>query len=129
MSGPFTDDDARQLFEAMRKTQPIIDTQHAIIKYAEPMAQFLAEAARASGQALGDDPAYALMKWMDVILERAREILKEQGECIRRSGTRSETSMSTLPRSAVTLSNRLLEASANPDTPTESTATKDSSSR
>lgn len=50
-------------------------TQHAIIKYAEAMAQVLAEAALASQKATGDRPQVALDKWIRVIRERAVEII------------------------------------------------------
>lgn len=58
-------------------SNPIIETQHGIIRYAEEMAQVLAEAGRASHDALGDPAEVAVRKWSDVILKRALEILRK----------------------------------------------------
>lgn len=55
----------------------VVQTQHAILKYAEPMAQFLAAAAFASEKAVGDPADHALRNWLDVIHNRALELLSE----------------------------------------------------
>ena len=68
--GPFTDD-------MIRNWVQVAKTQRSIIDYAEGMAQVLAEAGRASHKAIGDDPAYAVNKWVEIIRRRAMEILKE----------------------------------------------------
>lgn len=68
--GPFTDDMVRHYVKTLQ-------TQHGIIKYAEAMAKFLAEAGRASEQAVGDSPAIAVSRWCDVIKQRALELLRE----------------------------------------------------
>lgn len=58
----------------------VVETQHAIIKYAESMAQILAEAGRASHDATGDPPKLAVRRWSDIILNRALEILRDEAE-------------------------------------------------
>lgn len=68
--GPFTDDMVRHMVGT-------VQTQAGIIKYAEAMAQVLAEAGRASKKALGHSPEFAVRQWSDVILKRAIEILRE----------------------------------------------------
>lgn len=68
--GPFTDGDARVWMMA-------VQTQAGIQKYAEAMAQVLAEAGRASCKAIGDDPAVAVRRWADVIRRRALELIEE----------------------------------------------------
>ena len=68
--GPFTDEMVRGYLMAAQ-------TQQGIIKYAEAMAQVLAEAGRASHQATGDRPQYAMRRWLKVIENRALELLKE----------------------------------------------------
>jgi len=55
-----------------------VRTQAGIQKYAEAMAQVLAEAGRASYKATGDAPMTAVNKWVDVIRKRAIDILKEE---------------------------------------------------
>jgi hypothetical protein len=72
---PFGDDDARRLIGKHNHAVRVRDTQHAILEYAEPIAQFLAEAARASNKALGHSPEYALAQWITVIERRTKEIL------------------------------------------------------
>lgn len=57
--------------------RPVVETQHGIIRHAEAMAQVLAEAGRASHDALGDPPEAAVRKWSQIILKRALEILRE----------------------------------------------------
>lgn len=52
-----------------------IETQHAIIKYAEAMAQVLAQAAMASQKAGQGSADYALDRWLDVIRTRATELI------------------------------------------------------
>lgn len=74
--GPFTDD-------MIRHALSVVQTQHGIIKYAEAMAQVLAEAGRASGKATGDPPEYAVRQWVAVIQERALELLAKDTEEIR----------------------------------------------
>jgi hypothetical protein len=69
--GPFTDDMVRHLVETAK-------THEAIRKYGEAMAEFLAEAAVASEKARGDNALYALKRWMEVIGERARELIGEK---------------------------------------------------
>jgi hypothetical protein len=69
--GPFTDDMVRHLVETAK-------TQEAISKYGRAMAEFLAEAAVASENARGDPADYALVKWMHVITEYARELIREK---------------------------------------------------
>lgn len=54
-----------------------VQTQHGIIRYAEGMAQVLAEAGRASAKATGDLPAYAVNRWSEIIRKRALQILAE----------------------------------------------------
>lgn len=68
--GPFTDDDVRHMVNVAK-------TQRGIINYAEGMAQVLAEAGRASTKAVGDPPRVAIDKWIEVIRNRAYQILKE----------------------------------------------------
>lgn len=55
--------------------QKVAETQHAIIKYIEEMAQVLAEAGRASEKALGDPARVAIDKWTDILRRRAKELL------------------------------------------------------
>lgn len=52
-------------------------TQHAIVKYLEEMAQVLAEAGRASEKAVGDPAAVAIDKWVEIVRARAKELLRE----------------------------------------------------
>jgi len=52
-------------------------TQHAIVKYLEEMAQVLAEAGRASEKAMGDPASVAIDKWVEVLRTRAKELLRE----------------------------------------------------
>jgi hypothetical protein len=59
------------------KLANILATQAAIIKYAEAMAQVLAQAALASHKATGDPPHIALHKWTDIIRRRASELIRE----------------------------------------------------
>lgn len=58
------------------------ETQHAIIKYIEAMAQILAEAGRASEKALGDSADYAVDKWCNILRDRAHELLREPKKMI-----------------------------------------------
>jgi len=67
--GPFTD-------EMLKHGLATVQTQHGIIKYAEAMAQVLAEAGRASKRATGDSAEYAVHQWSRVILDRALELLR-----------------------------------------------------
>lgn len=69
--GPFTDD-------MIKHALTIVQTQHGIIKYAEAMAQVLAEAGRASKKATGDPPEYAVNKWAEVIRHRALDLLRKE---------------------------------------------------
>lgn len=69
--GPFTDEMVRGYVVAAK-------TQAGIQKYAEAMAQVLAEAGRASQKAVGDRPEYAIDRWCDVIRQRAKQLLREQ---------------------------------------------------
>jgi hypothetical protein len=55
----------------------VIETQHAIVKYLEYMAQVLAEAGRASEKAMGDPAVKAIDKWVNILRQRAKELLKE----------------------------------------------------
>lgn len=71
--GPFTDDMIRHYMLAAQ-------TQQGIIKYAEAMAQVLAEAGRASHKATGDSPQVAVLKWITVIQKRALELLHEDSQ-------------------------------------------------
>lgn len=66
--GPFTDDDIRHMLA-------VHETQSAIISRLEIMAQFMAEAARASHEATGDLPHVALDKWLKVLRARVLETL------------------------------------------------------
>lgn len=68
--GPFTDD-------FVKHGLLTVQTQHGIIRYMEGMAQVLAEAGRSSKKAIGDDPAYAVNRWADIVRKRALEILRE----------------------------------------------------
>lgn len=68
--GPFTD-------EFVKHGLLTVQTQHGIIRYMEGMAQVLAEAGRASKKAIGDDPAYAVNRWAEIVRKRALEILRE----------------------------------------------------
>ena len=54
-----------------------VQTQAGIIKYAEAMAQVLAEAGRASEKATGDAAWVAVNKWAEVIRKRAQELLRD----------------------------------------------------
>lgn len=65
--GPFTDD-------MVRHAVTTVQTQAGIIRYAESMAQILAEAGRASSKATGDSVDFAINQWSAVILKRAKEI-------------------------------------------------------
>jgi len=56
----------------------MVQTQYGIIKYAEAMAQVLAEAAIASRMATGDVTNYALGQWLKVIELRAKQIIRER---------------------------------------------------
>lgn len=69
--GPFTD-------EMIRQALATVQTQHGIIRYAEAMAQVLAEAGRASQKATGDSAIYAIEKWSRIIHNRALEILQDE---------------------------------------------------
>lgn len=53
------------------------ETQHAIVKYLEEMAQVLAEAGRASEKPVGDPAAVAIDKWVEIVRARAKELLRE----------------------------------------------------
>lgn len=53
------------------------ETQHAIVKYLEEMAQVLAEAGRASEKAMGDPSTVAVDKWVEILRARAKELLRE----------------------------------------------------
>ena len=66
--GPFTDDFVKHMVLATQ-------TQHGIVKYAEAMAQVLAEAGRASAKATGDSPRTAINKWSEIIRRRAEELV------------------------------------------------------
>lgn len=68
--GPFTDDDAKQWMLA-------VQTQAGIRKYAEAMAQVLAEAGRASKKVTGDSPRTAVQRWSNIIRDRAFQLLEE----------------------------------------------------
>lgn len=57
-----------------------MQTQHAIIKYIEAMAQALAEAGRASHKATGDSAKEAARKWIAVLMDRTMEILENEPE-------------------------------------------------
>jgi len=69
--GPFTDDFVRHM---ALTTQ----TQHGIIDAAKKMAVILAEMGRASHKAKGDDPAYAVSRWSELIRQEALRILREE---------------------------------------------------
>lgn len=69
--GPLTDEFVYHMILTAR-------TQAGIIKYAEAMAQVLAEAGLASQKATGDSPSVAIRKWSDVIRSRALEIVAEK---------------------------------------------------
>ena len=81
--GPFIDDDIRHML-AVHKTQD------AIIARLEVMAQFMAEAARASHKATGDLPHVALDKWLKVLRARVLEILSAPNNGTVRSETAVE---------------------------------------
>lgn len=68
--GPFTDKTMRDWIEVVR-------TQHGIVKYAEAMAQVLAQAGLASQKAIGDNPHTAVSKWSALILSRAHDIIRD----------------------------------------------------
>lgn len=68
--GPFTDDMVRHYVKT-------VQTQHGIAKYAEAMAQVLAEAGLASHKATGDSPQVAVNKWIAVIRHRALVLMTE----------------------------------------------------
>lgn len=68
--GPFTDDMIRHYLTS-------VQTQAGIQKYAEAMAQVIAEAARASNKVTRDAPSYAVERWIEVIRKRALDILRE----------------------------------------------------
>jgi hypothetical protein len=70
-NGPFTDEMAQHIID-------VHNTQHAVIRYAEGMAQVLAEAALASNKAVGNHPLVALNRWIEVIKDRAAEIITER---------------------------------------------------
>lgn len=72
MFGALSDPDA-----AVEHIANMLQTKAAILKYIEPIAQVLAAAGRASGKAMGDSPHFAVDRWLDVIRERAHEILRE----------------------------------------------------
>jgi len=67
--GPFTNEFVKHMIVSAQ-------TQEGIIKYAEAMAQVLAEAGRASEKATGDSAHYAVNKWADIIRTRAIELLE-----------------------------------------------------
>ena len=67
----------RLIDNSTEKLVGIIATQAEIIKDAEAMAQVLAKAALASHKATGDPPHIALHKWTDIIITRARELIRE----------------------------------------------------
>jgi predicted hydrolase (HD superfamily) len=69
--GPFTDDMIRHYVK-------VVQTQHGIAHVAEEMAKVLAEMGRASGQAVGDAPAYAVQRWSDLIRKRALELVRQE---------------------------------------------------
>jgi Lhr-like helicase len=73
---PFTD-------EMVRHALTTVQTQHGIIKYAEAMAQVLAEAGRASKKATGDSVEYAVNKWAEIIRQRALELVREDTRALR----------------------------------------------
>lgn len=75
--GPFTDDMVRHLIN-------VNNTQHGIIKYMEAMAQVMAQAAVASQKAVGDSPFYAIDKWMDVVKKRAKELVREKQDTVKK---------------------------------------------
>ena len=52
------------------------ETQHAIVKYLEDMAQVLAEAGRASEKAVGDPASVAIDKWVEIVRARAKELAR-----------------------------------------------------
>jgi Cu/Ag efflux pump CusA len=58
----------------------VVETQHAIIKHIEAMAQVMAEAGRASEKAMGDPAAKAIDKWIEILRKRAKELLKEPAQ-------------------------------------------------
>jgi hypothetical protein len=78
MFGALADPDA-----ACEHIAKMLDTKAAILEYVEPMAQILAAAGLASAKAMGDSPEYAAREWSRVILERALEILREDGKAHR----------------------------------------------
>ncbi len=138
----FSDDDARRMLEAMRGGQKVNDTQNAIVKYAKPMAEFLAEAARATaaagqsmpmaGRQIGTDPMYALDRWLAVIRDEAQKLILEQQrkerECDRPKDGKRKPLMNSSKGSEDISSNRLLEGSANREPPIASGASKAGSS-
>ena len=69
--GPFTD-------EMVKHYVVSLQTQAGIQKYAEAIAQVLAEAGRASSKVTGDAPSTGTRKWASVILDRALQILSEE---------------------------------------------------
>jgi len=73
MFGALSDPDA-----AVEHIANMLQTKAAILEYIEPIAQVLAEAGRASAQAMGDSPEHGAREWSRVILERALEILREE---------------------------------------------------
>jgi hypothetical protein len=66
--GELSDEAAHHIYDA-------IQTKAAILQYIEPIAQVLAEAGRASAEAIGDDPCYSLDRWLGVIRERALAVM------------------------------------------------------
>jgi len=67
----------RLIDNSAEKIANVLATLHGIIKYAEAMAQVLAQAALASQKATGDDPDVALGRWMGVIQNRAHNLIRE----------------------------------------------------
>jgi hypothetical protein len=56
----------------------VLQTREGIRKFGEEMANALAEAALASQQALGHSPDYAVDQWINVIGQRAHELIREK---------------------------------------------------
>jgi hypothetical protein len=71
-------DPLERMANSLVKAQFVAQTQAAILKYAEPMAQVLAEAAMASQKATGDLPEAAGHKWLMLIWNRTLELIREK---------------------------------------------------
>ena len=68
--GPFTDDFVRHIRDTFT-------TQQGIIEFIQVVAPIMAEVARASHKATGDSEVYALNKWIEILHDRALELIEE----------------------------------------------------